>query len=289
MNINSVSELVNQLISQYHINAFVVRTGYSSEGVDLGSSKFVVLKQPSVALITGPGVNATDAGEVWHLLDQRMDFQVTQLEPAVLRRADLDRYSAIIMTGGTYGDVDKDKLKSWVQSGGTLILTEEAISWAAQQGISSATFKRPKSITDSTQYRPYDTRDEVNGAQQVRGAILGASYDASHPLAFGYTVPIVSLFKANRIFMEKSKNPYATPFVYGKQPMQSGWMSKENKDAVAGTAAVTVNQLGNGRVVNIADNPNFRAYWLGGAKLLLNAIFFGPVIDPTSARVGGEE
>ncbi|MFM1858200.1 MAG: hypothetical protein RLZ05_1260, partial [Bacteroidota bacterium] len=76
---------------------------------------------------------------------------------------------------------------------------------------------------------------------------------------------------------------------YGKQPMQSGWMSKENKDAVAGTAAVTVNQLGNGRVINIADNPNFRAYWLGGAKLLLNSIFFGPIIDPASARLGGEE
>jgi hypothetical protein len=97
------------------------------------------------------------------------------------------------------------------------------------------------------------------------------------------------LFKANRIFLEKSKNPYATPFVYGKQPLQSGWMSRENKDAVAGTAAVTVSQLGNGRVINIADNPNFRAYWLGGTKLFLNAIFFGSIIDPASARVGNSE
>jgi hypothetical protein len=129
----------------------------------------------------------------------------------------------------------------------------------------------------------------VSGAQQVRGAILGATYDASHPLAFGYSLPVVSLFKANRTFLEKSKNPYATPFVYGKQPLQSGWMSKENKDAVAGTAAVTVSQLGNGRVINIADNPNFRAYWLGGAKLFLNAIFFGSIIDPSSARVGNSE
>lgn len=289
MGVDELSNLINHMVSQYHINAFTVSTGYSTEGVDLGSSKFVVLKRPSVALITGPGVNATDAGEVWHLLDQRMDFQLTQLEPAIFKRAELDRYTTIIMTGGSYSEMDKDKLKNWVQAGGTLILTEEAISWAVQQGISTATFKRPKSITDSTQYRPYETRDEVSGAQQVRGAILGATYDASHPLAFGYTTPIVSLFKANRIFMEKSKNPYATPFVYGKQPMQSGWMSKENKDAVAGTAAVTVNQLGNGRVINIADNPNFRAYWLGGAKLLLNSIFFGPIIDPASARLGGEE
>ncbi len=289
INAADLEKLIDELITRYGVHAHVVTTGYSSEGVDLGSNKFMVIQKPAVALITGAGVNPTDAGEVWHLLDQRMDMQLTHLEPSVLRRADLSRYTAIIMTGGSYSDLDKDKLKNWVQAGGTLIATEEAVAWAAQQGISSATFKRSRSITDSTQFRAYETRDEVSGAQQVRGAILGATYDASHPLAFGYSLPVVSLFKANRIFLEKSKNPYATPFVYGKQPLQSGWMSRENKDAVAGTAAVTVSQLGNGRVINIADNPNFRAYWLGGTKLFLNAIFFGAIIDPASARVGNSE
>jgi hypothetical protein len=103
-------------------------------------------------------------------------------------------------------------------------------------------------------------------------------------LAFGYHVPQVSLFKGNKIFLEKSKNPFATPFVYGKQPLQSGWVSKENKEAIAGAAAVTVSQLGAGRVINIADNPNFRAYWLSGTKLFMNAIFFGGIIDADSAR-----
>ncbi|MBM3413009.1 MAG: zinc carboxypeptidase [Bacteroidetes bacterium] len=289
INIADLEKLVDDLVGKYGVGAYAVATGYSSEGVDLGSGKFMVLQKPRVALITGAGVNATDAGEVWHLLDQRMDIQLTHLEPSVLNRADLSRYTTIIMTGGSYSSIDKEKLKTWVQAGGTLIAMEEAITWAAQQGISNATFKKPRSITDSTQFRPYETRDEVSGAQQVRGTILGATYDASHPLAFGYSLPKVSLFKANRIFLEKSKNPYATPFVYGEQPLQSGWMSKENKDAVASTAAVTVSQLGSGRVINIADNPNFRAYWLGGAKLFLNAIFFSSIIDPSSARIGSVE
>ena len=50
------------------------------------------------------------------------------------------------------------------------------------------------------------------------------------------------------------------------------------------TAAVIVNAVGNGRVINIADNPSFRAFWLGGTKLLMNAIFFGRIIDAASAR-----
>ena len=281
---SALEELLNKLLASYHTPIHQLTTGFSTSGVDLGSSKFVTLAKPQVALLTGAGVNATDAGEVWHLLDQRMDIPASHVEPSSVKRIDLDRYNAIIMVGGNYSELDKEKIKTWVQQGGTLIVLEEAINWAVQSGISNATFKRVKSATDSTQFRAYDTRDEVAGAQQVRGAILGATYDPSHPLAFGYRQNEVSLFKANRIFMEKSKNPYQTPFVYGKQPMQSGWMSKENREAAAGSAAVTVSSLGSGRVINIADNPNFRAYWLGGSKLFLNAIFFGQVIDLGGGR-----
>ena len=85
--------------------------------------------------------------------------------------------------------------------------------------------------------------------------------------------------------MEKSKNPYATPFYYDGNPLQSGWVRKENKDGIRNSAPVVVNTVGSGRVINIADNPNFRAFWLGGSKLFLNAIFFGRNIDAASARV----
>jgi hypothetical protein len=282
----ALQELLNTLIGHYKIVVHPVNSGFSTAGVDLGSAKFVTLNKPSIALLTGSGVNATDAGEVWHLLDQRMDIAASHLEPASVKRIDMSRYNTLVMVGGNYGDLDKDKIKTWVQQGGTLVVLEEAINWAVQSGISTASFKRVKSATDSTQFRAYETRDEVAGAQQVRGAILGATYDPSHPLSFGYRQKEVSLFKANRIFMEKSKNPYQTPFVYGKQPMQSGWMSKENREAASGSAAVTVSSLGSGRVINIADNPNFRAYWLGGSKLFLNALFFAQVIDLGGARNG---
>jgi hypothetical protein len=180
--------------------------------------------------------------------------------------------------------LNKDKLKSWVQSGGVLILTEEAVSWAAQNGITDNKFKKAKSPVDSAQTLTYTDREQVDGAQQVSGAIFSADIDMTHPLAYGYTQNTVSLFKANRVFMEKSKNPYATPFYYGSKPLQSGWVSKENGDAIRNSAAVVVNTVGTGRVINIADNPNFRAFWLGGSKLFLNAIFFGRIIDPASGR-----
>jgi hypothetical protein len=259
-------------------------TGFSVSGSDLGSNKMASLTKPACALIVGNGVNPTDAGEVWQLFDQQMNIPLTHLEQTVFNRVDVSKYNCMIMVGGSYADINKEKLKAWVQNGGVLICTEEAVSWSAQNGISTIKFKKQTAVVDSSKRLAYNTRDEIAGAQQLSGAIFGADADLSHPLAYGYNNKLVSFFKANKVFMEKSKNPFATPFYYGAAPLQSGWLSMQNKEMVKNSAAVIVNAVGNGRVINIDNNPCFRGFWLGGNKLLLNAVFFGKLIDAASAR-----
>ncbi len=253
-------------------------------GSDLGSSRYVSLTKPSIAMLTGTGVTPLDAGEVWHLLDQRMNIPSSHLDASAFNRTDLGKYNTIIMVSGSYPDINKDKLKTWVQSGGVLILLEEAISWAVQNGISAVTLKKEKNAGDSAQRRPYVQREQIDGSDQMSGAIFGADVDLTHPLAYGYNQKTVSLFKGNKVFMEKSKNPYATPFYYGSAPLQSGYISKSNANLVKNSASVIVNTVGAGRVINIADNPNLRGFWLGGSKLMLNSIFFGKIIDAASGR-----
>ena len=278
-------ERVKAAAEKHNITIHSIQNGSVSSGSDLGSSKFSVLAKPSIAMLVGAGVNALDAGEIWHLLDQRFNIPMSHLEIAAFNRVDLSRYNTLIMVGGTaYNELNRDKLKSWIQSGGTLILTEEAVSWAAQNGISSVTLKKNKSGVDSTKLLSYTDREQLEGAQAMSGAIFRAEVDLSNPLAYGYTQPYISLFKANRVFMERSKNPFATPFFYKDKPLQSGWLSRENYEAMKNSAAVVVNASGNGRIISIADNPNLRAFWLGGTKLMLNAIFFGRTIDPGAAR-----
>jgi hypothetical protein len=279
-----LAEVLKGMADRNYIKVWAVNSGNVNSGSDLGSSKFAPIAEPRVAMLAGQGVNATDAGEVWHLLDQRMNIPATHLEPSAFNRVEIDRYNTLIMVGGSYNELNKEKLKSWVQAGGVLVLTEEAVQWAAQNGISNVSFKKTKAPVDSSQKAVYVDREQVDGAQRMSGAIFGAEADLTHPLAYGYNQKTVSLFKANRVFMEKSKNPYATPFFYGAKPMQSGWVSKENLDAVKNSAAVVVNTVGSGRVISIADNPNFRAFWLGGSKLFMNAIFFGRTIDAASGR-----
>ncbi len=277
--------LLQGIAQKHSLTIHALQTGSAVSGIDMGSRKFVALTKPAIALITGAGVSATDAGEVWHLLDQRMSIPSTHLEPAMFNRIDLGKYNTLIMAAGTYPDLNKEKLKSWVSSGGNLILLEEAVQWASTNGINTVILKKAKAPVDSIKRMAYAEGEEIDGAQQMNGAIFVADADLTHPLAFGYSENAISLFKANRVFMEKSKNPYATPFYYKENALQSGWLSKENKEALKNSAAVIVNTLGSGRIINIDNNPNFRAFWLGGTKLMMNAIFFGKIIEAERGRV----
>jgi hypothetical protein len=282
MDADRLYQVIKDIAEQNGIRVYATNTGNVISGSDLGSSKMKPVAQPAIAMLTGTGVNATDAGEIWFLLDQQFNIPSTHLEVPVFNRADLNKYNTLIMVGGTYNNLDKEKLRSWIQAGGTFIVTEEAVQWAAQNGLTNVSFKKPKE--DTAKQIAYIERDNRIGAQRMNGAIFRAIADLSHPLAYGYNYPFVDLFKANAVYPERNKNPYSNPLMYGDKPLQSGFITKENYDAVKNSAAVLVNTLGAGRVISIADNPNFRAFWLGGTKLFLNAIFFGKLIEPASGK-----
>ena len=101
-NENELYEIMKKLAEQRSLHIDAVKTGGVISGSDLGSSKFVPLEIPKVAMITGHGVNQLDAGEIWHLMDQRFDIPMTHLETMVFNRADLSRYNTLVMVSGEY-------------------------------------------------------------------------------------------------------------------------------------------------------------------------------------------
>jgi hypothetical protein len=266
-----------------NVNVVGLSTGMSAGGVDLGSRSLQPVTQPSIAMLVGAGVSALDAGEVWHLLDQRFGMPPSMLEAAVFNRINLATYNTMVLVGGNYNAFQVEKLKTWVQQGGTLILTEDAIEWAKQAGLVKLEFKKTAPVLDSTKQYPYAQRSMIVNAQQIRGAIFQAQMDLTHPLSYGYEEELVYLFKQNNVFMKIPSNSFAVPFRYGKDPLASGFVTQQNLEAVKQSAAVQVQASGSGRIICIGDNPNFRAYWLGGTKLFLNAVFFGRLIEAGSA------
>ena len=258
-----------------------VVTGLSSEGIDLGSPAFVKIRRPKVALLVGEGVRSYDAGEVWHLLDQRYGIPVTALPVERVGRADLDAYTAVVMVGGGYGALGTggtEALKRWVKDGGTLLTFRDAVTWADQKGLAKLTTNTPPAPKKGER-RPYAARGDDQGAAVIGGAIFRARLDLTHPLAYGYRNEEIALFRNTKIFLEPTENPYATPAVYTDAPLIAGYISPTNLDSLAGTAAITTHRSGRGRVLCYVDNPNFRAFWYGTNRLFLNGLFFGGSLE----------
>ena len=118
-----------------------------------------------------------------------------------------------------------------------------------------------------------------NGAKFIGGAIFQTKLDLSHPLAFGYENELLPVFRRGTLFFEVSKNAYASPLVYTESPLLSGYISDENLKALGNSASIVVSSVGRGKVICMADNPNFRGYWYGTNRLFANALFFGDLIS----------
>lgn len=268
------------------LDVYSVNTGLTPSGIDLGSRSFEDLDLPSVAIISGEGVSAYEVGEAWHLLDQRYEMPATLLTKDRISRANLDRYTAIAMVDGWYGDLsdsDVHKLNDWVEEGGTLIVTKDAAKWASEHGLANVSFVDETDEEEAdVRPKPYATMNNARGAQYIGGAIFYAEIDTTHPLGYGYNDSDITVFRNSTLFMEKSDNPYATPLRYTEDPLASGYISEENTEKLKNTAAIVVSSLGSGKVIAMTDNPNFRAFWYGTNKLFANAIFFGETISGAS-------
>jgi hypothetical protein len=267
---DEIYTLLSTVAKENHVQINGVFTGLT-QGIDLGSSEFKTLEKPSIGLLVGNGISSYDAGEIWHLFDQRYDITVTKLDTDNLNRANLNRYNTIIIASGSAGNDNVKLLKEWVENGGTLIGYSSALRWLnTNEFIKLDLKKMDRTAKDIT----YEQRDDYQGAQEIGGAIFEAKLDRSHPINFGYKNNSVALFRDTNIFLNPDKQSYNNPIKYTKNPLLTGYISKPNLDSLANTVPYKANRLKRGKVVVFTDNTNFRAFWYGTNKLLMNAIFF---------------
>jgi hypothetical protein len=285
---DSLYRLVGAASREAGVAVQSLETGFSAQGIDLGSNQVRTLKQPKVLMLVGPGVSAYEAGEVWHLLDQRVRMPITKIDMANVGRANLNQYTTLVMVSGTY-PADKalaDRIKAWVQAGGTLVTLKTATEWAVKQGLTKEKLIAADTTKRALRYN-YDEATTYEGAKALGGSIFAADLDLSHPLGFGFTDRRVSVFKNNQTMLQPSLSPYNTVLQYTASPLIGGYVHPSSLKRVSKSAAILASGDGAGRVILFADNPNFRASWYGTSKLFLNALFFGSVL--TVPSVEGEE
>ncbi len=274
MDAKALYDFLQATAKESHIEMTAVGTGLT-RGIDLGSNDFDPVKKQKVAIIVGEGVRSYDAGEIWHLFDTRYDMKLTKLDLNYLEDISLDAYTDIILPsfyGSAINARTTDKLKTWVKNGGTLIGYRNAAEWFNKQEFMNLGFKKDTLVAKNISF---GEKGDFNGAQVTGGAIFEANLDLSHPINFGYKNNRVALFRNTNVYITPNKDSYNNPIVYTDNPLLSGYISEENLELLKNSVPFQVQRLGKGKVMAFTDNTNFRAFWYGTNKLLMNAIFFG--------------
>ncbi|SDF28095.1 M14 family metallopeptidase [Cellulophaga baltica] len=276
LNPEELHTFLKEVAQESYIDIISVGTGHTL-GIDLGSGSFQALEKQEVAIIVGNGITSYDAGEIWHLFDQRYNINLTKLDTDYFSRTDLSRYTAIIMPN-SYRGIDKaasEKLKMWVKNGGTLIGYRNTTKWLVKNEFINLKFKNDTLVAKDI---TYEQKQSFFGAQVTGGAIFEAKLDRSHPINFGYKNDVLPLFRNTNIYIEPNKSSYNNPIQYTSNPLLSGYISEEKLKLLSNSVPFQAQSLGRGKVIVFTDNTNFRAFWYGTNKLLMNAIFFSDML-----------
>lgn len=279
---NDLWDNVLEVANTNQVQLHPVSSGMVDKGFDFGSSKVRPFKAPKVVLLTGEGINANSAGEIWHFFEHQLDYPITLINANDIGRADWNDFNVLIMPDGNYKFLnDKsavESFKGWVEKGGKAIALENAVAQLAKAefGIKPKKEKEEDSKKDTSSN--YDDlkkfadreRDAISGF--TPGSILKVELDNTHPLGFGYPGYYHTL-KIDDRFYEYFKDDGWNVGVIKKDNRVSGFIGSNKKEKFKDGLLFGVQPMGNGTVIYMADNPLFRSFWENGKLLLCNAVF----------------
>ena len=270
---DEIYELLSKISIDYNVDFESHSTGIT-DGIDFGSNNFAIVRQPKIGLIVGDGVRSYDAGEIWHLLDTRYDIPISKLDVGNLGYIDLNKYSHIILADYSGRRINSDQIKEYVDNGGNLIAYRNSIRWVSDNLNEIELLSNDLVAEDVA----FDERQAFYGAQQTGGAIFKSSIDKSHPINYGIESSTLPLFRNSNVYMSKDKQSFNNPILYTNDPLMSGYVSEENLSLLKKSSPFKLVRKGRGKILLMTDNTNFRAFWFGTNRILLNMLFHSNIM-----------
>lgn len=272
------------LVNNSQVKVSEIASGLSVRGIDLGSRNMLPVTKPKVLVVGGMGTNLYEVGETWYLFDKHMGFSPTIINKTRLSNIDLNSYTHVILTDGSYSSKDDElasQLKSWVTQGGVLWGQKRAAMWLAQKDLLKAEYIDSKGMNkrfDDSELK-YSDREVLAGRQRIAGAFFNTELDLSHPLAFGLQQSELAIFKNRTELLLEPDSAFTQVAKYTKNPLISGYADEINVEKIAGATALLAHESGKGVVIGMTDNPNFRAITYGTSRFLFNALYLAHGID----------
>ena len=137
-NPNQLNEILEKIADTFEMDILPVDTARVEEGPDLGGDKFTLLHKPRVVLASQWPISSTSFGSVWYLLDNRLQMQTSPINIQHIGSIDLRKYNVLILPNcsrlsSVLNDGVIEKIKKWVENGGTLIAMGGSAAFVAQE------------------------------------------------------------------------------------------------------------------------------------------------------------
>jgi len=272
---------ITSLANEVKVNLDAVATGFVEKGTDFGSDKVRYIQPTEVAMVVGDDVSSLNAGEIWHFFEQQIGYPVSLVNEKNLSRINWKNINVLILPDGDYSFLqDKTqvaRLKDWVSAGGRLIALQGALAQLAGDDWGIHLKKESDTATNKDIYAPlksYANRERESVKQFIPGAIYKVQLDNTHPLALGYPDTYYTLKQDDHIyeFMDGNDNGWNVG-VLKKDNYLSGFVGVDTRAHLKDGLLFGVKDIGNGKLIMLADDPLFRSFWENGKLLFSNAVF----------------
>jgi zinc carboxypeptidase len=215
---------------------------------------------PRIAVFRTSGSGAESVGWLSYLFDQVWHVPFDRVTASDITAGALADYDVLIATQGNpevannaLGAKGRRVLANWVTAGGRYIGWGGGAVLAGRTRLTTDTFADPHS--------------------DVAGALIRVNVDEGSPLADGVGAEAYTFYDYDPVM--RATNPSYVVASYPAAGTQDFYVSgyADGEEELGGTAAITDEPAGLGRVVLFGSEPNFRAYTLGMQKVLWNALF----------------
>jgi len=213
------------------------------------------------------------------------------------------------------GDVGWKKLADWVRGGGTLVAIGSAVETARdlldlpiEKSLPEARRGRGAASVPSSNGGSGDAtailRDAFSSPARLEaalrervidpaslfycpGSLLQNEFNASHPVAFGMPAAWPVFFESDQAYRLRpgftTQTEVVSRYHASGAILQSGWLLGERY--LRDQANVIAFRVGNGYVVTMGSQIDFRAQPRATFKLLFNAMFHGPATRVHSSQI----
>jgi cell division septation protein DedD len=304
----SLHDRISALARETGAQVYAANSSFPEEGdTGIGSESIVSLKSPRVAVVWDEGTSPTGFGAMWYSFERAYGLKFTPLSINALKAVDLQKFNVIIFpdgSGGAYqsalGKPGIDKLKEWVNRGGTLIGIGGGATMMARKDVELSSSRivgsdedtptpteKPQEETKPAEQKekPKEAKPEEKPAKKkpvqpinLPGSSFRAKINRDHFLSYGYASDsLVVLFGGDTFFRPSKDGANVVTFAADGALTVAGFVWPDNtEELLRGTAYLIDEPVGGGHVILFADDPNFRHLWRTSTQLFFNSILLAP-------------